>query len=68
MLMPQWLLMAERIHLTCLCLVKAKTVGLNYIYSVLLGYEDPPRRYILDDGVYYNKYMIGNKIKMSTPL
>ena len=23
---------------------------------------------ILDDGVYYNKYMIGNKIKMSAPL
>ena len=22
----------------------------------------------LDDGVYYNKYMIGNKIKMSAPL
>ena len=23
---------------------------------------------ILDDGVYYNKYMIGKKIKMSAPL
>ena len=23
---------------------------------------------ILDDGVYYNKYMIGNKIKMASPL
>ena len=22
----------------------------------------------LDDGVYYNKYMVGNKIKMSAPL
>jgi hypothetical protein len=34
-----------------------------------LGYEDPPAVvYVLDDGVYYNKYMYGNNIKMSQPL
>ena len=33
-----------------------------------MGYEEPPAGMILDDGVYYNKYMIGNKIKMSAPL
>ena len=33
-----------------------------------MGYEDPPAGLVLDDGVYYNKYMIGNKIKMSKPL
>ena len=49
-------------------LVKARPGGSNYIYSVLMGYEDPPTGMILDDGVYYNKYMIGNKIKMSSPL
>ena len=49
-------------------LVKARPGGSNYIYSVLMGYEDPPAGMILDDGVYYNKYMIGNKIKMSSPL
>ena len=49
-------------------LVKARPGGSNYIYSVLMGYEDPPAGVILDDGVYYNKYMIGNKIKMSSPL
>ena len=49
-------------------LVKARPGGSNYIYSVLMGYEDPPTGMILDDGVYYNKYMIGNKIKMSAPL
>ena len=49
-------------------LVKARPGGSNYIYSVLMGYEDPPAEMILDDGVYYNKYMIGNKIKMSSPL
>ena len=33
-----------------------------------MGYEDPPPGFVLDDGVYYNKYMSGNKIKMSNPL
>ena len=49
-------------------LVKARPGGANYIYSVLVGYEEPPSGMVLDDGVYYNKYMIGNKIKMSAPL
>jgi len=49
-------------------LVKARAGGANYIYSLLLGYEDPPEDVKLDDGVYYNKYMYGNKIKMSAPL
>ena len=49
-------------------LVKARTGGADYIYSLLLGYEDPPVDVKLDDGVYYNKYMYGNKIKMSAPL
>ena len=49
-------------------LVKARKGGADYIYSVLMGYEDPPSGIVLDDGVYYNKYMAGNKIKMSNPL
>ena len=49
-------------------LVKARSGGANYIYSVLLGYEDPPIDITLDDGVYYNRYMYGNKIKMPKPL
>jgi ubiquinol-cytochrome c reductase cytochrome c1 subunit len=49
-------------------LVKARGGGVNYIYSLLQGYEDPPAGVNLDDGVYYNKYMYGNKIKMSAPL
>jgi ubiquinol-cytochrome c reductase cytochrome c1 subunit len=49
-------------------LVKARPGGSNYIYSVLVGYEEKPEGFILDDGVYYNKYMNGNKIKMSQPL
>ena len=49
-------------------LVKARGGGVDYIYSLLQGYEDPPSGLVLDDGVYYNKYMYGNKIKMSNQL
>ena len=49
-------------------LAKARVGGADYIYSLLLGYEEPPMSYELDDGVYYNKYMLGNKIKMSEPI
>jgi ubiquinol-cytochrome c reductase cytochrome c1 subunit len=49
-------------------LVKARGGGVDYIYSLLQGYEDPPVGITLDDGVYYNKYMYGNKIKMANQL
>ena len=49
-------------------LAKARSGGVDYIYSLLLGYEDAPNGVILDDGVYYNKYMYGNNIKMAEPL
>ncbi len=49
-------------------LVKARKGGADYIYSVLMGYEDAPAGFQLDEGVYYNKYMDGKKIKMSQPL
>ena len=49
-------------------LVKARGGGVDYIYSLLQGYEDPPSGVSLDEGVHYNKYMYGNKIKMAAPL
>ena len=49
-------------------LVKARKGGADYIYAVLMGYTEPPADFQLEDGVYYNKYMDGNKIKMSNPL
>ena len=49
-------------------LVKARVGGVDYIYSLLQGYENAPSGMILDDGVHYNKYMYGNKIRMSAPL
>ena len=49
-------------------LAKARKGGANYIYSLLMGYEEAPAGYELDEGVYYNKYMPGNKIKMAEPI
>ena len=49
-------------------LVKARGGGANYIYSLLQGYEDPPLGTTLDEGVHYNKYMYGKKIKMANQL
>ncbi len=49
-------------------LAKARGGGVDYIYSLLQGYEDPPAGITLDEGVYYNKFMYGNKIKMSNQL
>ena len=39
-------------------LVKARKGGASYIYSVLLGYDEPPYDFTLEDGVYYNTYML----------
>ena len=49
-------------------IVKARKGGADYIYSLLLGYEEAPAGHELDDGVYYNKYIPGNKIMMFKPL
>ena len=49
-------------------LAKARKGGADYLYSLLLGYDEAPEGFELDDGVYYNKYMPGNKIKMSEPI
>ena len=49
-------------------LAKARKGGADYIYSLLMGYEEAPAGYELDDGVYYNKYIPGHKIMMAEPL
>ena len=33
---------------------KAKKYGEDYIYNLLLGYEDPPSNIEIGDGMYYN--------------
>ena len=49
-------------------LAKARNGGGAYIYSLLQGYQEAPEGFSLDDGVYYNKYMEGNQIKMPNVL
>ena len=49
-------------------LVKARSGGPDYIYSLLLGYDEAPSDMTLDDGVYYNSYMSGHTIQMLKPL
>ena len=49
-------------------LVKARSGGVDYIYSLLQGYDSPPAGLTLDEGVYYNRFMYGKKIKMSNQL
>ena len=49
-------------------LVKARGGGVDYIYSLLQGYEEAPSGITLDEGVHYNKYMYGSKIRMAAPL
>jgi len=49
-------------------LAKARKGGAAYIYSLLMGYEEAPAGYELDDGVYYNTFMPGHKIMMAEPI
>ena len=45
-------------------MTKAREGGQNYVYSLLLGYEDPPSGVTVGDGMSYNKYFAGNQIGM----
>ncbi len=49
-------------------IVSAREGGADYIHALLTGYTEAPLGVELDDGVYYNKAMYGNKIAMSEPL
>ena len=45
-------------------ITKARKYGEDYLYNLLLGYEEPPEGTELGDGMYYNKWMSGNQIAM----
>jgi ubiquinol-cytochrome c reductase cytochrome c1 subunit len=48
-------------------LVKARGGGVDYLYSLLQGFEEGPSGISLDEWVHYNKFMYGAKIRMSAP-
>jgi len=47
---------------------KAREGGPSYIYALMEGYVEPPKDKKVPDGLYYNKWFIGNLIHMSAPL
>ena len=50
-------------------MVKARDGGLNYLYGILVGYEEePPEGFELAEGMSYNHYFPGHQIAMPEPL
>jgi ubiquinol-cytochrome c reductase cytochrome c1 subunit len=49
-------------------ITKARAGGSDYVYSLLVGYEDPPAEAEAPEGLYYNAYFPGHWIAMPPPL
>jgi ubiquinol-cytochrome c reductase cytochrome c1 subunit len=49
-------------------IVKARAGGADYLYSLLVGYAEPPADVEVPDGLYYNTYFPGHLIAMPPPL
>ncbi len=50
-------------------IVKARDGGLDYLYALLIGYEEePPEGVELAEGMSYNHYFSGHQIAMPEPL
>ncbi|MFT6332070.1 MAG: ubiquinol-cytochrome c reductase cytochrome c1 subunit [Lentimonas sp.] len=49
-------------------MVKARSDGANYIYSLLTGFDDAPEHFELTEGRYYNSYFEGRQIAMPPQL
>jgi ubiquinol-cytochrome c reductase cytochrome c1 subunit len=49
-------------------ITKARADGSDYVYSLLVGYQDPPPDAEAPEGMYYNLYFPGNWIAMPPPL
>lgn len=49
-------------------IIKARSGGANYVYSILTGYTDPPEGHVVPEGMHYNPYFSGKHIAMTPPL
>jgi ubiquinol-cytochrome c reductase cytochrome c1 subunit len=49
-------------------IVKARGGAEDYIYSLLVGYEEPPEDIEMMPGLHYNEYFAGHQIAMAQPL
>lgn len=45
-------------------ITNARPNGQNYVFSLLLGYKDPPAGISVREGLYYNPYFVGGAIAM----
>lgn len=45
-------------------MTKARKGGPDYVYSLMMGYHEPPEGYALNDGMSYNTVFPGNQIAM----
>jgi len=49
-------------------MAKARAGGADYIYSLMIGYEDPPEGFELPEGMSYNPYFPSAQIAMPAPM
>ena len=49
-------------------IVKAREGGPDYVYSILNGFQDPPKGFKMGPNMYYNLYFPGHQIAMPPPL
>lgn len=49
-------------------IAKARPGGADYVYGLLMGYEDAPHGFTVPDGMNYNKYFPGQLIAMVAPI
>lgn len=49
-------------------ITKARHDGVNYLYALLTGYEEPPEGKEIAEGKHWNKYYPGHIITMAAPL
>jgi ubiquinol-cytochrome c reductase cytochrome c1 subunit len=49
-------------------IIKARHDGANYVYSLLTGYKNAPKKHEVPEGKYYNPYYSGGNIGMTPPL
>ena len=45
-------------------MAKARPAGPDYLYAFLTGYEEPPERTEMMDGMHYNAYFPGHQVAM----
>lgn len=49
-------------------IIKSRSDGANYLYSILTGYHAAPQDFRLEPGMYYNPYFTNSQITMPPPL